>query len=144
EAEAPACWCGRSGCMEAWVSGPALCLDHQRATGARLEVPMIVALAQAGDQMAMASLARHAGRLARGLAQIVNILDPDAIVLGGGLSNIGLLYAVPPELMRRMGFADEPRIDIRQAMHGDVSGVRGAAWLWNRAAGPDGGGGFAP
>ncbi|MCB1476190.1 MAG: ROK family protein [Rhodobiaceae bacterium] len=131
EADGPTCWCGRTGCMEAWVSGPALSADHRQATGARLDVPIIVELAKAGDELAMASLARHASRLARGLANVVNIVDPHVIVLGGGLSNIGHFYAVLPDLMRPLIFADAPRINIRPAVHGDDSGVRGAAWLWN-------------
>ncbi|MGE0231717.1 MAG: ROK family protein [Flavobacteriaceae bacterium] len=131
ENDGPTCWCGRTGCMEAWVSGPALSADHKAATGARLDAPLIVELAKAGDELAMASLARHASRLARGLANVVNILDPHVIVLGGGLSQIGHLYAVLPDLMRPLIFAESPRVDIRQAVHGDDSGVRGAAWLWN-------------
>lgn len=131
EAEGPTCWCGRTGCMEAWVSGPALSADHRKATGARLDVPIIVELAKAGDELAMASLARHASRVARGLANVVNLLDPHVIILGGGLSNMGHFYAVLPDLMGPLVFADSPRIDIRPAAHGDDSGVRGAAWLWN-------------
>ncbi len=129
----PKCWCGRSGCMETWVSGPALAADFARASG--LEVSLapsaeaVAAAAQGGDKMATAVLDLHASRLARGLAHVVNILDPDIIVLGGGLSRLTHLYAQLPDLIRAHIFADDPVIDIRPPRWGDASGVRGAAWL---------------
>lgn len=120
----PACWCGRKGCMEGWVSGPALARDAGVPVAASLP-----GLAAQGDRNARAALARHASRLARGLAQLVNLLDPDVIVLGGGLSNLPGLAEALPDLMKPYIFSDvcEPR--VRRARHGDSSGVRGAAWL---------------
>lgn len=129
EAPGPACWCGRLSCMETWVSGPALANDHQRVTGQKLSVEQIAAAAGQGDGTAQATLTRHADRLARGLAHVVNIIDPDVIVLGGGLSNLTHLYEVLPLLMRPYIFAVDPVIDIRPPKWGDASGVRGAAWL---------------
>ena len=129
----PECWCGRKGCMETWVSGPGLEADHRRSGGAELATVDIVGLAEAGDATARATLDRHASRLARGLAALVNILDPEVIVLGGGLSQLGHLYERLPELMRPHIFADGPDIAIRPPKWGDASGVRGAAWLWEAA-----------
>jgi fructokinase len=125
----PRCWCGRAGCMEAWVSGPALVADAARARGHTRTVEEIVAAAEAGDDEARSALARHADRLARGLAHVVNILDPDVIVLGGGLSRLEHLYHELPTLMRPHIFADDPVVDVRPPRWGDASGVRGAAWL---------------
>jgi fructokinase len=127
----PKCWCGRSGCMETWVSGPGLQADHARATGERLPAEDIAARAAAGNGAAQASLDRHAGRLARGLAAVINIFDPQVIVLGGGLSKLAHLYAVLPLLAAPYVLADEPRVVIRPPAWGDASGVRGAAWLWH-------------
>ena len=134
ETPGPACWCGRLGCMETWVSGPGLASDHMRVTGQSLSAEQIAAAAEAGDIKARATLAKHAERLARGLAHVVNIIDPDVIVLGGGLSKLSHLYDVLPALMRPSIFADDPDIDIRPPKWGDASGVRGAAWLTNGAA----------
>jgi fructokinase len=120
------CYCGRSGCIETYLCGPALERDH--GTGA--DAAAIENLALQGDARARAALDRHARRLARALASIVNILDPDVIVLGGGLSNLRRLYEVLPDLMRPHIFSDRVDIDIRPPAHGDSSGVRGAAWLW--------------
>jgi len=131
EIDGPLCWCTRRSCMETWVSGPALAADHRRVTGADLSPQRIVKAAQAGDADAQATLARHADRLARGLAVIVNLIDPDVIVLGGGLSNLGHLYEVLPGLMKPHIFSDTPRVTIRPPVHGDTSGVRGAARLWD-------------
>jgi fructokinase len=130
EIPGPECWCGRRGCMEAWVSGPALSRDHERRTGEALSARDIAARAGAGDPAGTATLARHASRLARGLAAVVNIVDPEVIVLGGGLSNLAALYADLPALAARHIFAVAPRIDIRPPRWGDASGVRGAARLW--------------
>jgi fructokinase len=126
----PSCWCGRPGCIEVWVSGPGLAADHERTSGAALSAEEIVARAAGGDAAARASLARHADRLARGLSHIVNLFDPEVIVLGGGLSQLAHLYEVLPGLMARWVFADDTRVAIRQPRWGDASGVRGAARLW--------------
>lgn len=130
ELAVPACWCGRRGCMETWVSGPALAADHQRVTGQAHRAEEIAAVAAAGDAGARATLDRHAHRLARGLATVVNLIDPDVIVLGGGLSSLPHLYGVLPELMAPYIFADSPQVAVRPPAHGPASGVRGAAWLW--------------
>lgn len=126
----PDCFCGRRGCLERWVSGPAFAQDHERSTGEALATAEIVARAAAGDGAAAASLDRYADRLARGLAGIVNVLDPDVIVLGGGMSNVARLYEVLPRLLGGYCFSDGVDTPIRPARHGDSSGVRGAAWLW--------------
>ncbi|HMN39165.1 MAG TPA: ROK family protein [Hyphomicrobium sp.] len=125
----PECWCGRHGCMEAWVCGPALADDHARNTGSPLTAEDIAAAAAGGDAPAGATLRRHASRLGRGLAHVVNVFDPDVIVLGGGLSKLAHLYAELPRLMFPYIFADAPAVDVRPAKWGDASGVRGAAWL---------------
>lgn len=125
----PRCWCGRAGCMEVWVSGPALAADAARASGKMEAVEDIVAAAGKGEAAARSALERHARRLARGLAHVVNMLDPEVIVLGGGLSRLKHLYAALPDLMRPHIFADDPVVDVRPPKWGDASGVRGAAWL---------------
>jgi fructokinase len=126
----PPCWCGRNGCLETWVSGPALEADHARVTGLSLGARQIVARAESGDAAATATLDRHADRLARGLAHVMNILDPHVLVLGGGLSGLSHLYNVLPDLICRRLFTTHPRVTIRPPRWGDASGVRGAAWLW--------------
>jgi fructokinase len=128
----PLCWCGRKGCMETWVSGPALEADHARATGERLGCEAIAARAAHGDAAAAATLGRHAGRLARGLAHVVNVFDPHVVVLGGGLSKLSHLYETLPDLMGAHLFAARPHIAIKRPRWGDASGVRGAAWLWGK------------
>jgi fructokinase len=122
------CWCGQSGCLEAYLSGPALAFecDGPGATDAT----SIPTRAAAGNPQAIAALAIHADRLARALATITNILDPDAIVLGGGLSNLPNLTQTLPALMRPYIFTDTCEPNILRNLHGDSSGVRGAAWLW--------------
>lgn len=127
----PQCWCGRYGCMETWVSGPGLEGDHLRVTGNALNGPQIVERAAAGDRQAQATLDRHADRLARGLAHVVNIIDPEVIVIGGGLSELTHLYEVLPRLMAHHVFCDAPSIRVVPPRWGDASGVRGAAWLWD-------------
>jgi fructokinase len=104
--------------------------DHERRAGIRLDPPAIEARSSAGDAAAIATLDRYERRLARALASIVNVLDPDVIVLGGGMSNLARLYANVPALMAPFVFSDSVRTEIRRAMHGPASGVRGAAWLW--------------
>ena len=128
---APSCWCGRGRCNEALLSGPGFAAEHVRhGGGTATDATAIVAAAQAGDAVARASLARYAERLARALAQVVNVLDPDVVVLGGGLSNIELLYHEVPRRWVAPVFSDVVATPLRRAVHGDSSGVRGAAWLW--------------
>ena len=134
EVPGPPCWCGRLGCMETWVSGPALAAEHARETGTAGDSINIAAWAAAGDADARASLDRHASRLARGLAQIVNVIDPDVIVIGGGLSQLQHLYTQVPALMAPYVFSDDALVDLRPPKWGDASGVRGAAWLWGHAS----------
>ena len=125
------CFCGKEGCIETWVSGPGLAADHRRITGSTLASADIVAGAAAREPTCQATLARYEDRLARSLAHVINILDPDVIVLGGGMSNTERLYANVPKLWGTWVFAD--RVDTRlvKHVHGDSSGVRGAAWLWD-------------
>ncbi len=124
------CYCGRRGCIETFLSGPGLARDHERVTGARMSAEAIAARAAGGDSHAEATLRRYVSRMARALASIINVLDPDVIVLGGGLSNLDRLYTEVPAQWARWVFSD--RVDTRlvRPRHGDASGVRGAAWLW--------------
>ena len=126
----PACYCGRAGCIETYLSGPGLAMDHARCSGELARPEGIVAGAAEGDPACEASLARYEHRLARALAGVINILDPDVIVLGGGLSNVERLYETVPSLWRPHVFSDHVATRLVQARHGDSSGVRGAAWLW--------------
>lgn len=128
--QARLCYCGRRGCLETWISGTGFAVDHRRATGRDFRAEEIVATAAVGDEQARAAFARYVDRLARGLAAIVNVLDPDTIVLGGGMSNVVGLVEVLPEAMRPFVFSDVFDTPIHRAAHGDSSGVRGAAWLW--------------
>jgi fructokinase len=134
ETPGPRCYCGRHGCIETFLSGPGLAADHHRRTGRRDGPPAIAAAAASGDAHAEATLARYERRMARALAAVINVLDPDVIVLGGGLSNIDRLYATVPRQWRAFVFAagagEAPRTRLVRAAHGDASGVRGAAWLW--------------
>jgi fructokinase len=130
EMPGPTCWCGLSGCMETWVSGPAVQADHARVTGMDCTSEDIVTRAREGDSDCRATLGRHAGRLARGLASVVNLFDPDVIVLGGGLSERADLYRDLPGLMAPYIFAADRSVDIRPPRWGPASGVRGAARLW--------------
>jgi len=125
----PSCYCGREGCIECWCSGPAMAADHQRMTGQPLSPPQIVDMALQGDECAGASLGRWLDRLARGLSVVCNIVDPDAIVIGGGLSKIELIYEQLPGRLQEYVFSDEVAVRIVPALHGDASGVRGAARL---------------
>jgi fructokinase len=130
ELPGPDCYCGKRGCIETWLAGPALARDHRERTGADLDPPAVAAVAAAGDPYARASVARYADRLARALATVINVVDPDVIVLAGGVSNIdALLTEVPPRLPRWV-FGGQWAGTLRRALHGDSSGVRGAAWLW--------------
>lgn len=126
----PACYCGRAGCIETYLSGPGLAMDHARCSGELARPEGIVAGAAEGDPACEASLARYEQRLARALAGVINILDPDVIVLGGGLSNIERLYQRVPSLWCPHVFSDHVATRLVRARHGDSSGVRGAAWLW--------------
>ena len=136
ERPGPRCWCGREGCIEAWLSGPALAADHRRATGEALDAATLVDRALEGSPACAASLARWLDRLARGLATVVDVLDPDVIVLGGGLSNAAGICEALPARMLPLVFSDVLATPIRLAAHGDSSGVRGAAWLWNEPDAP--------
>ena len=130
ERPGPSCYCGRKGCIETFISGPAMTADHKESTGRVLAPPEIASLAEAGDGPCRETMGRYTGRLARALALVINIVDPDVIVLGGGLSNMGRLYAEVPALWGEYVFSD--RVDTRlvPAQHGDSSGVLGAARLW--------------
>jgi fructokinase len=136
ELPGPPCYCGRAGCIETFLSGPGLAADHRRHAGGTLNGPQIVAGAEAGDTACRATLDRYAGRLARALAGVINVLDPDAIVLGGGLSAIAGLYDAVPRLWRPYVFSDDVATRLLPPRHGDSSGVRGAAWLWPPEATP--------
>jgi fructokinase len=138
ERPGPPCFCGQSGCIEMFLSGPGLEREHRRSTGKALGAREIAVAAAAGDAACEASLIHYERRLARALAHVINILDPDVIVLGGGLSNIRRLYDNVPRLWGEWVFSD--RVDTRLVTHrhGDSSGVRGAAWLWNESGGEDG------
>lgn len=126
-----ACYCGKTGCIETWLSGPGMARRHQERTGLEFTAPEIVARAAQGDAACAQSLADYEDRLARALAHVINILDPDVVVLGGGMSNIARLYQNVPRLWGNYVFSD--RVDTRlvKNQHGDSSGVRGAAWLWD-------------
>lgn len=134
ERPGPECYCGRRGCIETFLSGPALGRDHARGTGAAEDATLIGARAAAGDPLATATLDRYAGRLARALASVINVLDPDVIVLGGGLSNLDYVYDAVPLRWGPFVFSDRVVTRLVRPLHGDSSGVRGAAWLWNPTA----------
>lgn len=123
------CYCGKAGCQEAFLSGTGLCLSYQLATEEKLKGHEIVALAENGDAFAREVLANYFDQLARGLATIINVMDPDVIVLGGGASNIAGIYTEVPKLLPHYVFGRECDTPIVPAVHGDSSGVRGAAWL---------------
>jgi fructokinase len=135
ERPGPACYCGQSGCIETFLSGPGMTNDHRRRTGESRAPEDIVSLAADGDADAEVTLQRYEGRMARALASIINVVDPDVIVLGGGLSRIERLYDHVPQLWNRYVFGagasgEIVRTRLARARHGDASGVRGAAWLW--------------
>ena len=130
EVPGPPCYCGRSGCLETFLSGPAMSEDHRRYTGQTLSTREIVRAADDGEPLCRATLERYMHRLARGLASVINVIDPDAIVLGGGLSSIAALYEHIPQLWTRYIFSDRIVTRLLRPVHGDASGVRGAAWLW--------------
>jgi len=124
------CYCGRRGCIETFLSGPGLARDHARVTGEPVSSEVVVARAAGGDSAAESTLRRYETRMARALASIINVLDPDVIVLGGGLSNVTRLYANVPHAWGAWVFSDRVDTKLVPPRHGDASGVRGAAWLW--------------
>jgi fructokinase len=130
ELPGPPCYCGRRGCIETYLSGPGLAGDHAAATGRALTSHEIVRLAAAGDAAAAATMARYVDRLARGLAMVVNVLDPEVVVLGGGMSNVSGLAAAARAALPAHVFSDTVVTRVVRHRHGDSSGVRGAAWLW--------------
>lgn len=130
ELPGPQCYCGRRGCIETFLSGPGLARDHERSNGILLGGEEIVRAAGSGELCSLATLERYEQRLARALAHVINIVDPDAIVLGGGLSNIERLYVRVPQLWTQWVFADVVTTRLLRNRHGDSGGVRGAAWLW--------------
>ena len=133
ELPGPDCYCGKRGCIETFLSGPGLQLSYWRRTGIRIKAEEISRRADAGEQHAIAVLTIYEDRLARGLASTINLLDPEVIVLGGGLSNIGRLYDNVPRQWNDYVFSDNVRTTLVKAYHGDSSGVRGAAWLWSES-----------
>ena len=130
ELPGPGCYCGKHGCIETFLSGPGMLRDHERVTGHRLQPATIVRRAADGDDGCEAALQRYEERMARALAHVINILDPDVIVLGGGMSNIKRLYRTVPKIWGGYVFSDAVDTKLVAARHGDASGVRGAAWLW--------------
>ncbi len=129
ERPGPACYCGRAGCIETFLSGPGLANDHERSSGVRIDGAALARRALEGDAAAEATLECYEDRLARALAHVINMVDPDVIVLGGGLSNLARLYERVPRRWGRYVFSDRVDTELRQHVHGDSSGVRGAAWL---------------
>ncbi len=132
----PPCYCGRTGCIETFLSGPGMARDHEAHTGRHADAAAIATAAARGDAAAVATLERYERRMARGLAAVMNVIDPDVIVLGGGVSQIGRLYEHVPRLWKGYVFSDAVTTRLVRAAHGDSSGVRGAAWLW--PASPEG------
>jgi fructokinase len=129
ERPGPACYCGKSGCIETFLSGPGFTRDHAAATGTMLEGAEIIDAARQGELCSAASVERYEQRLARALAHVINVLDPDAIVLGGGMSNVPRWYETVPRLWQEWVFSDRVDTLLLRNRHGDSSGVRGAAWL---------------
>ncbi|EAU7573449.1 fructokinase [Salmonella enterica] len=124
------CYCGKQGCIETFISGTGFATDYQRLSGKALKCDEIIRLVDTQDAVAELAISRYELRLAKALAHVVNILDPDVIVLGGGMSNVERLYKTVPSLMKSFVFGGECETPVRKAQHGDSSGVRGAAWLW--------------
>ena len=132
EVSGPACWCGQRGCLETWLSGTGLARDFAETAGRALTAEQIIAASRTGDAEAAAALDRHVDRLGRALAMVCNLLDPEVIVLGGGLSNVSELYERVPPVIARYVFSDAWEAKLVPARWGDSSGVRGAARLWAR------------
>ena len=126
----PPCYCGKTGCVETFLSGPGMARDFREATGEHVAAPDVVARADRGETAAVAALERYEERMARALATVLNILDPEVVVLGGGMSQIERLYESVPRLWQEWAFSDRVDTVLRPPVHGDSSGVRGAAWLW--------------
>jgi fructokinase len=126
----PACWCGRRGCIETWLSGTGLAADHRRVTGEELDARAVAEGAARGEGACVATLDRYVSRMARALAVVLDVLDPDVVVLGGGLSRIGRLYRDVPAAWGRFAFSDRVDTALVPPRHGDASGARGAARLW--------------
>lgn len=135
ERPGPPCYCGLSGCIETFLSGPGFAAGYRRETGQAVAAEAIVQRAADGDAVAVHHLERYVDRLSRGLAQVINILDPDVIVLGGGLSNLDILYEQVPSRWHSHVFSDRVDTRLTPPHHGDSSGVRGAAWLWRPGEG---------
>lgn len=129
----PPCYCGKTGCIETFLSGPGLARDYQEATGCVVEGVEVAARAAAGDPEAEAALRRYEDRMARALAALINVLDPEVIVLGGGLSRLERLYSRVPALWAPYVFSDRVDTPLRPPRYGEASGARGAAWLWDDA-----------
>ena len=132
EIPGPQCYCGKSGCIETFLSGPGFSHEFVRQSGNSIKAEQIVELAEQGDPGATIVVNKYIDRLARSLAHVINILDPDVIVLGGGMSNIQMLYTEVPKIWKNYVFSDAVTTQLIAPQHGDSSGVRGAAWLWNR------------
>ena len=130
--KATPCYCGKRGCIETFVSGTGFATTYQFKTGQALKGAEIMRLVEQGDAQAITAIEDYERRLAKALAHVVNLLDPDVIVLGGGMSNVNRLYDNIPRLMKEYAFGGECETPVRKAVHGDSSGVRGAAWLWQR------------
>jgi fructokinase len=124
------CYCGKQGCIETFISGTGFATDYARLSGNPLKGHEIMTLAAQGDALAERAIGRYELRLAKSLAHVINIFDPDVVVLGGGMSNVDRLYQHVPQLVKSWVFGGECETSIRKAIHGDSSGVRGAAWLW--------------
>ena len=129
ELQVPPCWCGQTGCLETWISGTAFAQDHARHTRHQLSAQNIVQAMRQGDEFATQSFHRYVNRLGRALAQMINLLDPDVIVLGGGMSNVQEIYPLIGAVISQYSFAVKANTPVLAAKHGDSSGVRGAAWL---------------
>lgn len=130
ELPGPSCYCGKNGCIEQFLAGPSIARDFLEHTGKKLAADKIAELADSGDQQAEQTMARFEDRMARSLVSVINVLDPEVIVMGGGVSNIKRLYENVPKIWMKYAFSDHLSTKLVKAKHGDSSGVRGAAWLW--------------
>jgi len=128
------CFCGKHGCIETWLSGPGFLYDHQQRMGNGKDPREIVQLAEQGDLLAEETLQRYENRMARALASVINVVDPDVVVLGGGMSNLKRLYENVPKIWGKYIFSDHVATKLLPPEHGDASGVRGAAWLWPKSS----------
>jgi fructokinase len=132
ERPGPPCYCGKAGCVETFLSGPGLARDYRGPKDAAVDAAEVARRAERGDEEALAALGRYEDRMARALAVVLNLLDPDVVVLGGGMSHLSRLYESVPRLWQAWAFSDRVTTPLRPPRHGDSSGVRGAAWLWGR------------